>query len=156
MTELSLFLARALTVETLAGDRYREMAQDMDARGRDDLANLFGRLSEFSRRHASDVRRLAQEHDALTPLSPGHYDWPGAEPPEVCDASALTDAAGAADAIALALEHERQGWDYYRQVAASASCPDTRRLSACFAEEEAEHVRTLERWLSWARQTVRP
>lgn len=154
MSELSLFLARALEMETAAGDHYRQLEQTMTAIGNAELAALFARLGDFSRRHAGDVRRLAQAAGPLDPLTPGDCDWPGAEPPEVL--AVVPPQADVMDALALALASERSGWDYYRQTAFGAPCPDTRRVAACLAEEEAEHVRTLERWLSWARQTDRP
>lgn len=154
MSELSLFLARALEMENAAGDRYRQLEQSMAANGNAELAALFARLGDFSRRHAGDVRRLAQGLGAVENLAAADGDWPGAEPPEVV--ADLPASAHTQEAIALALGGERSGWDYYRQTALCAPCPDTRRVAACLAEEEAEHVRTLERWQAWARRSARP
>lgn len=58
------------------------------------------------------------------------------------------------DALKAALDGERNGFDFCHHIAATARAPEIRALAKEFADEEAEHVAILERWI--ARERLQP
>ena len=52
-------------------------------------------------------------------------------------------------AMAKAGPGERLGFEFYHHVAETAPDAAVRSLAKAFAREEAEHVRLIERWMSW-------
>lgn len=151
MTEsLALFLAHAIALETEAGERYEELAGAMEMHNNQEVAALFRRMAEFSRLHAAEVRARAECHSPLPRLHPWEFRWNAPEPPESGDLMQAHYLMTPYHAIAFALGNERRGWEYYDTAARSAVDPEIRPLAQAFADEEAEHVATLERWLSRA------
>lgn len=148
MTELAHFLAHALALENQASQRYGELARHLDQTGNHDTATLFGKMAEFSRMHADEINAIAKPHAPLPVLLSWQYEWTTPEPPEVGDASLVGPATTVSQALGLAIANERRGWEYYNHTAITATDAETRRLARSFATEEAEHVLTLERWLS--------
>ena len=154
MTEIAHFLAHALALETQAGDRYAELARHMDGGGAHEVAALFGRMSEFSRLHASEIDRIAASHAPLPALQSWQFEWTTPEPPEVGDRALVDTGMGVARALGFAIANERRGWEYYSHIAITSPDPSTRHLARTFAGEEAEHVLILERWLANLNQTT--
>lgn len=154
MTEIAHFLAHALALETQAGDRYGELARDMECDGDPEISALFARMGEFSRLHAAEIDALARPHAPLPSLAPWQFDWTTPEPPEVGDRALARPGMGIERALAFAIANERRGWEYYNTVAVTAACAETRGLARNFADEEAEHVMILERWLANFQETT--
>jgi len=148
MSELAHFLVHALALENQAGDRYAELAQQMDDSGAAEIAALFGKMSEFSRLHAGEIDTIAQAHAPLPVLQPWQFEWTTPEPPEVGDRALASPAMTVGQALSYAIANERRGWEYYNHVAITAADAQARALARDFAGEEAEHVLTLERWLN--------
>ena len=148
MSEIAHFLAHALALESQAGERYGELAQNMEHSGAAELAALFGRMCDFSRMHAAEIHRIADTHGPLPHLQSWQFDWNTPEPPEVGDPALVSPQMGVDTALAFAIANERRGWEYYNHMAITAADPETRHLARTFAGEEAEHVLILERWLA--------
>lgn len=149
MTEtLVMFLAHAVALETEAGERYEELAGTMEMHNNPEVAGLFRKMAEFSRLHAAEVRARAEGHAPLPGLKPWEYRWTDPEPPESGDLMQAHYLMTPHHALTFALANERRGWEYYDRAARSAVDPDIRPLARAFADEEAEHVAILERWLS--------
>jgi rubrerythrin len=146
--KVALFLAHSLALETEAGDRYEELADLMSVHNNPDVADLFARMSEFSRRHAASVATRAEPFQPLPKLKSWEYRWNAPEPPEVGDFSAANYLMTPFHALQFALANERRGWEYYNDMATGASDPEIRKLARHFADEEADHVKELEAWLT--------
>lgn len=147
MSEIADFLVHALALENQAAQRYGELSLHLEGCDAPELAALFGRMSDFSRQHASQITQLARPFQPLPVLQSWQFDWTTPLPPEVSDGALIGPDMTIAQALALAIGNERRGWDYYNNVALTAGDFHTRMLARDFAAEEAQHVLTLERWL---------
>lgn len=154
MTELAHFLAHALALENQASERYGELARHLEQDGNHETAALFGKMADFSRMHADDIARIAKPHAPLPSLQPWQFEWTTPEPPEVGDSSLVSPTTSVPQALGLAIANERRGWEYYNHMAVTAADAETRHLARTFAAEEAEHVLTLERWLTTVAPTI--
>jgi rubrerythrin len=152
-TKVALFLAHAIALETEAGERYEELADMMDVHNNHEVGDMFRQMAEFSRLHASQVSARANEFAPLPQLKSWEYRWNTPEPPEVGDFTGSHYLMTPFHALQFALANERRGWEFYNNSAKETSDPQVRTLAAEFAEEEAEHVETLERWIE---RTPRP
>lgn len=144
---LSLFLAHSIALETEAGDRYDELADVMEVHNNAEVAALFRQMRDFSRLHASQVGARALPHQPLPRLKSWEYRWDAPDSPESGDMADTHYRMTPYHALRFALANERRGWEYYNKVATTSPDSEVRALAAEFAEEEAEHVTTLERWL---------
>lgn len=146
-TKVATFLAHALAMENEASERYAELADMMAVHNNADVAEMFRQMSEFSHMHALSVRQRASGHE-LPRLKSWEFRWNMPEPPEVGDPGIAHYLMRPWHALAFALENERKGMAYYATAAQSGDDAEIRALAAAFADEEAEHVATLERWLA--------
>lgn len=151
-TKVATFLAHAIALENEAADRYEELADIMEVHNNPEVAGLFRQMSEFSRMHALSVRRVAQDH-VLPKLKSWEYRWNAPEPPEVGDYTGSHYLMTPYHALDFALANEKRGLEFYARCAKDTDDAEVRRLAQEFADEEAEHVETLERWLN---NTPRP
>lgn len=147
-SKVALFLAHSIALETEAGDRYEELADVMEVHNNPDIAELFRQMSEFSRKHAESVRERAQAFQPLPKLKSWEYRWNAPQPPEVGDFSATHYLMTPFHALQFALGNERRGWEYYGTMATDSTNAELRQMARDFAEEEADHVRQLEEWLT--------
>ncbi|CAA7622213.1 ferritin family protein [Magnetospirillum sp. UT-4] len=144
---LANFLAHAVALETEAGERYRELADVMEVHNNPEVAAMFARMAEFSAMHAAEVTARAGAHGPLPRLKSWEFKWETTEPPEVGDSADTHYRMTPRHALQYALANERRGWEFYNHAATHAPLPEIRDLARDFADEEAEHVRTLEHWL---------
>lgn len=144
---IALFLAHAVALENEAGDRYDELADMMETHNNSEVAVLFHQMRDFSRLHASQVSARALEHQPLPKLKSWEYRWDAPESPESGDVADTHYLMTPYHALQFALANERRGWEYYNKVATTSPDADVRALAAEFADEESEHVATLERWV---------
>ena len=79
---------------------------------------------------------------------PHEYEWPDGTSPETAGWAGVDAQMGPRDALELALDGERRGHAYYAAIAATTSDAELRGIATTFAEEEAEHVRELEKLLA--------
>lgn len=142
------FLRAAATLEADAAEGYARLAASMTEEGNTEVAALFSRFGEFSKLHLAEVREVQKRElgrifeDSLENLS-----WPDSHSPESPLAHAELDGITPRSAIETALETERGACDFYSAVAGQTRSSRVQELAQEFAEEEAEHVSHLERWL---------
>jgi rubrerythrin len=147
MNKVELFLAHAIGLEREAARRYEELSEAMATAGNRELQGFFGRMAGFSRKHLAEAVARGGFRE-LPRLQPHEYQWPEGTAPETADWEGVDALMDARAALTLALTGERRGHAYYAAIAALSDDPEVRGLARQFAEEEAEHVRELERWLT--------
>lgn len=142
------FLAHAITLEQEAAVRFDELADMLEVHNNHQgVVELFRKMAHFSRLHLADAKARAEGMD-LPRLAPWEFKWPGDESPE---SGSIEDAhymMHPHHALKLALESEKQGHAFYAALAEKSAHPEVRELAEEFTEEEAEHVATLEEWLT--------
>ena len=146
MDDINLFLAHAIQLERDAARRFEDLMHSMQTAGNRELEGLFRRLGELSRLHLSSAVARGGFH-TLPELSREDFQWPEGETPEAADwqgVDALLDAEGA---LRLALSGERTGQAWYAAIARTTTDPEVLAMAREFAEEEAQHVSELERWM---------
>jgi rubrerythrin len=147
MNDVERFLAHAVALEREAARRYEERSAAMGTEGNHELQVFFARMAHYSRMHLAEASSRAGFRD-LPPLGPDDYEWPEGTAPETAawaGVDALMDARGA---LELALDGERRGHAYYAAIAATSFDTELRGIAGQFAEEEAAHVRELEKMIS--------
>lgn len=151
-SKVATFLAHSIAMENEAADRYDELADVMEVHNNLEVASLFRQMSEFSRLHAVSVQKRAEKY-TLPRLKSWDYRWNSPEPAEVGSADGTHYMMKAWHALQFALANERRGHDFYAHEAREADDPEVKRLATEMAEEEAEHVTELERWVA---RTAKP
>jgi rubrerythrin len=145
--DVTVFLAHAVRLEADAADTYERLAGQMEERGNVAVAALFRKFAGYSRQHLAEAsERASRETGSVPALSPEEYRWPDGRSPETPmpqEVYRLT----VRGALELALRTERSACDFYSAVAGQTRSMDVQELAQEFAEEEAEHVEALERWL---------
>jgi rubrerythrin len=144
------FLAHAIALEHEAAERYLELADMMEAHRNDAVAAIFRDMNRFSLMHHDEVKARVGSLE-LPKLKSWQYRW--SAPPEMGGDEAFDYMLEPYNALRYARENEERAMAYYRAVAAEAEDPEVRRMATEFAEEEAEHVAALDKWLA---QTPRP
>ena len=144
MNTIELFLAHAIQLEREAARRYEELAETMSSAGNRPLHEFFASMAFFSRKHLGDAMARGGFRD-VPKLAPNAYQWPEGTAPETAAWVGVDAQMGGREALELALEGERRGFAYYAALAASSPDVEVRLLASQFADEEAEHVRELER-----------
>ncbi|MFW5926552.1 MAG: ferritin family protein [Wenzhouxiangella sp.] len=145
---LELFLRCAAALEADAAEGYSRLGETMNERGNREVAALFMKFGEFSRLHLAEVHEIQQRElgrtfgDSVEGLT-----WPDGFSPEDPLAVAQLEGITPQGAIETALETERRACDFYSAVAGQTRSARVQELAQAFAEEEAEHVAHLERWL---------
>jgi rubrerythrin len=146
--DVPTFLAHAVRLEADAAETYELLAAKMDERANVSVATLFRKFAGYSRQHLGEAReRAVREAGRVLELRAEEYQWPDGRSPETprpADLEGLT----VRDGLELALETERQACDFYSAVAGQTASATVQELAQEFAEEEAEHVEALERWLA--------
>lgn len=148
MTGAPEFLAHALQLEEEAAVRFDELADMLEVHNNHKgVVELFRKMAHFSRLHLNDAKARAEGMN-VPRIAPWEFKWPGAESPE---SGAVEDAhymMHPHHALKLALASEKQGHAFYKALADNSAHADVRAMAAEFTEEEAEHVATLEEWLT--------
>lgn len=147
MDTIRSFLARAVRLEAEAAGRFDELAEHMATLGNPEVAQVFRQLADFSRLHLQDaMARAGFRH--IGELPPDQYGWADGDAPESAPWWGVDGLMDVPTALRLALESERSGLAFYRDVAARTPDPRVRMMAQAFAEEEAGHVELLVAWLS--------
>lgn len=147
MQSVEEFLAYAVKLEEEAATRFGELADAMESCGNRDVSALFRRLSDYSRLHLADARARSGFRD-LPYLKPAEYEWPDLESPETAAIWAADPFIGREQALAIALEAETAGLNYYKKIFETTEDPEIRYMAREFAEEERGHVTELEKWMN--------
>lgn len=140
------FLDYAVRLEAEAARGYDLLTSRMEAAGNAEVAALFSQLGKFSRMHLQETSdlyrdRLGREADLDKPLQ-----WPDGHSPE-SPRPGVADPTNVRAAMLMALSLERHACDFYSMVANQSRDAEVQELAQEFADEEAEHVSHLERWL---------
>lgn len=146
MEDINLFLAHAVELEREAARRYEELAESMRTDGNTTVEKFFRKMAAFSRKHLA----LAMERGGFRQvpvLTSNEYQWPDGISPEQFDWVGVDCMIDTINALELALDGERRGQAFYADIAASTGDPEVRTMAREFAEEEAEHVTELEKWI---------
>jgi rubrerythrin len=146
ITTVEEFLAHALTLETEAAEGYQEIGDSMQVHNNPEVAELFFRFARYGRKHADEVRALA-EGLTLPHIAPWEFVWEGGESPETPSMDKVHYLMTPAQALRLAMRAERHAHAFYASLAETSRSPRIRELAAEFATEEAEHVRLLTEWV---------
>lgn len=153
MTSVEMFLGYSIKVEEEAALHFDELAEAMETCGNDEVAKLFRQFAGYSRLHWEEAKSKAGARD-ISPRLPDEHMWPNLETPEQTSLWAGDPSMSRRDALKAALLGERNGFDFYHHIAETARDADIRALAKEFANEEAEHVAILERWI--ARENAQP
>lgn len=141
------FLTHAIQLEREAARRYEELSAAMGTDGNKELKAFFGRMAHYSRLHLAQATARGGFRDIPT-LAPEEYEWPEGVSPETAGWAGVDAQMSPRAALELALDGERSGHAYYAAVAATTLDAELRALAGEFADEEAEHVRELEKLLA--------
>lgn len=145
--DVALFLTHAVRLEADAAETYERLALQMEERANVTVADLFRKFAGYCRQHLAEAReRAAREAGGVLDLAADEYRWPDGHSPEAprpIDIQRLT----VRGALEMALETERGACDFYSAIAGQTRSQQVQELAQEFAEEEAEHVDALERWL---------
>ena len=147
---LAQFLAHAIALEDEAAQRYEELADMMDAHNNGDTATVFKEMSRFSTMHGNEIRERAKGV-TLPKLMSWQYRWK--TPPEVGGDDGVSYLMTPYHALLYARENEIRGMEFYRQAANESKDAEVQRLGREFADEESEHVVSLDKWIE---RTPRP
>ena len=146
MEDINLFLAHAVELEREAARRYEELADNMRTDGNATVEKFFRKMAAFSRKHLG----LAIERGGfrqVPALTADEYVWPDGISPEQFDWIGVDCMIDTKNALELALDGERRGHAFYAGIASSTTDPEVKIMAREFAEEEAEHVAELEKWI---------
>lgn len=146
METVEEFLAHAIELEKEAALRFGQLADAMQSCGNVEVSQLFRRLAHYSQLHLADAQERAGFRD-IPDLRPDGFKWPDIESPESAAIWAADPFIGREQALQVALEAERAGWAYYSEVLCNTTDPEIRAFAQEFADEEAGHVKELERWI---------
>jgi hypothetical protein len=147
MDNVNLFLVHAIQLERDAARRFDDLMHSMQNAGNSDLERLFGRLGELSRLHLSAAMARGGFRE-LPQLASADFQWPDGITPEAAEWRGVDSMLDVAGALQLALEGEKTGHAWYTAVAKSSTDPEVLAMAREFAEEEAQHVSELERWIA--------
>ncbi|MFO1119225.1 MAG: ferritin family protein [Rhodospirillales bacterium] len=153
MTSVAMFLGYSIKVEEEAAAHFDELGEAMESCGNAEVAKLFRQFAGYSRLHWEEAKSKAATRD-VAPNIPDEHMWPTLETPEQTSLWAGDASMSRRDALKAALDGERNGFDFYHHIAETARDPEIRALAKEFADEEAEHVQILERWI--ARERLQP
>jgi rubrerythrin len=150
MEDINVFLAHAVELEREAARRYEELAESMTNA---EAGKFFQKMAAFSRKHLA----LAVERGGfrqLPALAVEEYIWPDGVSPEQFDWIGVDTMMDVNSALELALDGERRGHAFYAGVVAVTHDPEVKAMAREFADEEAEHVAELGKWI--ARYAAQP
>jgi rubrerythrin/ferredoxin len=140
------FLGYAIKVEEEAANHFDALAKDMERCGNKEVAELFQKLSGYSRLHLKEAKERAGDMDAEAYM-PEEHVWPDLVTPEQTALWAGDPSLQKLDALKAALQGERLGFEFYHHIAETSSHREIRAMSKEFAKEEAEHVEILNQWI---------
>ena len=153
MDDVNLFLVHAIQLERDAARRFEDLMHSMQTTGNRELEGLFRRLGELSRLHLSSA--MARGGFRILPeLAREDFQWPNSVTPEAAEWRGVDSLLDVSGALQVALSGERTGHAWYAAVAKATTDPEVLSMATSFADEEAQHVSELERWIAGHAQRV--
>ena len=147
MDSVEQFLAHAVRLERDAAERFAQLAESMEAYDNREVAGLFRQLAHYSRLHLNDAR-MRSGYRNIPDLQSSEFTWPDMESPETPAIWGADPMICREEALEIAFAAESAGLDYYRRILETTDDPEIRAFAREFAEEEAEHVAELEKWIA--------
>jgi rubrerythrin len=147
ITSVQDLIAHAVALEAEAEERYRDLADQMEAHNNTEVAALFRTLADYEGQHARRLGTQAKEMGAGE-QPPWRHAWPDPESPESVAVLDVHYMMTAAHALRLALEAERRAHAFYRRIADGASDEGLRTAAQDMVAEEAQHIRLVEDMLA--------
>src|SRR6516162_9999521 len=144
LQSLDELFALANAMETEAADRYSDLAREMAAQKRDDLAAVFSQLAAAEREHVDSVTRWSQSRRGKVP-DPAMVRW---EAPEAFDPATAAEMKASRlltpyRALSFAVRNEERAFAFWSYVAAFTADPEIKSAAEAMANEELGHVATL-------------
>ena len=147
MQSIEEFLAYAVKLEEEAALRFGQLADAMQSCGNAEVSRLFRRLSDYSRMHLAEAQARTGFRD-IPVMSPSEFVWPDMESPETAEIWAADPFIGREQALDVALAAETSSYEYYLRIHETTADPEIRVMAKEFADEEAEHVAELKKWIA--------
>jgi rubrerythrin len=144
---LAELLVHALVIELEAVQSYKDLTDQMDECGNDEVAGLFRKMSTLEAEHAEKIRERAGDME-LPELAPWEFRWSGLEPPENIDHAGVHYLMTPYQALSLALENELSAMAFFDAIAHDCSDERVRELAKEFADDERQHVSWMKEWLA--------
>jgi len=144
--DVNVFLAHAVELEREAARRFEELAESMRADSNLEVEKFFRQMAIFSRKHLAQAMERGGFHK-LPALAAKEYVWPDGVSPEQFDWIGVDSMMDVGTALGIAVNGERRGFAFYAGVAVNTHDPEVKAMAKEFADEEAEHVAMLEKWI---------
>ena len=146
LNSLDELFALADAMEKEAARRYSELADEMAAQKRNDLAAVFAQLAAAEREHVDSVTHWSQSRRGKAP-DPKLVRW---EAPETFDAESFAEIKTSHlltpyRALSIAVRNEERAFAFWSYVAAFVADPEVKAAAETMAREELAHVATLRR-----------
>jgi len=148
------FLSYAVKVEEDAAVHFEELAVAMKTCGNTDVATLFTQLGSYSRLHLAEAQAKCKRRDVTVTLPPSSA-WPDNATPEKTTLWAADPLLSRLDALKVALQGERRGFEFYYAIANTTKDADIRSVAKEFVREENEHVEKLKQWIAQEEAALR-
>ena len=139
-------LAHARDMEAEAAERYDDLADQMEVHNNHEVARLFRKLAEIEAKHIAAVEAMGDGLD-LPELKPWDHAWEN-ESPEAPESDEVHYLMTPYHVISIALRHEKIAVDFFEGVVANSADPMLREAADRLADEEHDHVKLLEEWLT--------
>lgn len=147
IASLDEFLNFALQLEDDAALHYEQLAATMQSHGNTEVGELFAKLAGYSRLHFQAAKRRMTSSEVNLKV-PSRTLWPENITPERTAVWAADPHLSRLDALKVALQGERRGYEFYYAVANTNSDPQIAAVAKEFVKEESEHVETLKQWIA--------
>jgi rubrerythrin/ferredoxin len=153
INSLDEFLNFALQVEDDAAAHYEQLAEAMKAHGNSEVGELFTKLAGYSRLHYEEAKQRMAAH--VVPVKvPALSLWPDNVTPERTAIWAGDARLSRLDALKVALQGERRGYEFYYAVANTNTDPAICAVAKEFVKEESDHVEALKQWIAREEYTL--
>ena len=146
ISSLADLFAIAYQIEIDAVERYRLLADQMEAHNNAELVAMFRDLARAEGLHAEEIRRLAGDLD-VTAHAARLGGWKSGESPEEADLNAAHYLMTPWHALKMALAGEERALAFYRSIVETAEDANIKAMAAEFVNEETEHVELCQRLL---------
>ncbi|MGD0505115.1 MAG: 2Fe-2S iron-sulfur cluster-binding protein [Steroidobacteraceae bacterium] len=144
---LDEFLNFALQLEDDAATHYEQLAHAMYSKGNAAVGDLFTRLASYSLLHYEEAKQRMVAHVVPVNVPPLSL-WPDNATPEQTAIWAGDAKLSRLDALKVALQGERRGYEFYYAVANTHTDAAICAVAKEFVKEEAEHVEALKQWIA--------
>lgn len=121
----------------------------MDIYGNKEVGAFFHRLSDYSRMHLNAARARSGFRE-IPDMKLIEFQWPDLESPEAAAIWAADPFIAKREALEIALDGEKAGYAFSKEVHETTKDPEIKVLAAEFHIEEAQHVLWIENWLAEA------